>query len=121
MKAQIRRYKVFNSDVAGSEAEVIKHGDLELNSNTYEVMVAGQKKSLTAKEFAILKLFLTHPIRVFTKSQIFESVWQEESMSDDNTVMVHINRLRGKIEKDPSNPVHIQTVWGFGYKLGEEC
>ncbi|MBB3131017.1 DNA-binding response OmpR family regulator [Paenibacillus rhizosphaerae] len=120
VKAQLRRYMDFQRDAAGAETGVIRHGELELNIHTFEVTVAGRKKSLTAKEFAILKLFLTHPTRVYTKSQIFESVWQEESISDDNTVMVHINRLRAKIEKDPSNPVFIQTVWGFGYKLGEE-
>ncbi|MCR8842600.1 response regulator transcription factor [Paenibacillus sp. SC116] len=119
VKAQLRRYTKFNSNAAVGEAEFIQHGDLNLNMETFEVTVSGQRKSLTAKEFAILKLFLTHPTRVFTKSQIFERVWREESISDDNTVMVHINRLRAKIEKDQSNPVHIQTVWGFGYKLGE--
>jgi len=118
VKAQLRRYTDFYSDAVGFAAEVIRHGNLELNLNTFEVTVSGQRKPLTAKEFAILKLFLTNPARVFTKSQIFEGVWQEESISDDNTVMVHINRLRAKIEQDPSNPVHIQTVWGFGYKLG---
>lgn len=120
VKAQLRRYMDFKRDAPGGESGMIRHGELELNTHTFEVTVAGQKKSVTAKEFAILKLFLTHPTRVFTKSQIFESVWQEDSISDDNTVMVHINRLRAKIEKDPSNPVLIQTVWGFGYKLGEE-
>ena len=99
----------------------MKHGDLELDPGNCEVNVSGQKKSLSAKEFAILKLFLSHPSRVFTKSQVFQAVWQEESMTDDNTVMVHISRLRTKIERDPSNPVYIQTVWGFGYKLGEGC
>jgi len=119
VKAQLRRYVDFNRETSGREAGVMVHGDLALNADTFEVEVAGEKKSLTAKEFAILKLFLTYPTRVFTKSQIFEAVWREESLSDDNTVMVHINRLRAKIEHDPSRPVHIQTVWGFGYKLGE--
>jgi DNA-binding response OmpR family regulator len=119
VKAQLRRYMDFNSDNTGDDSKVLKHGDLELNTGTFEVSVYGQKKSVTAKEFAILKLLLSNPTRVFTKSQMFETVWQEESMSDDNTIMVHINRLRAKIEKDSSNPVHIQTVWGFGYKLGE--
>nr|WP_306795339.1 helix-turn-helix domain-containing protein [Cohnella sp. GbtcB17] len=75
--------------------------------------------TLTAKEFDILKLFLSYPTRVFTKSQIFQAVWKEQTISDENTVMVHIRRLRTKIEPDPSNPTYIQTVWGIGYKLGE--
>lgn len=120
VKAQLRRYVDFNPDTAGASHQVLKHGDLELDTGTCEVTVGGHKKALTAKEFAILKLFLTYPTRIFTKSQIFEAVWQEESIADDNTVMVHISRLRTKIERDPSNPVHLQTVWGFGYKLGEE-
>lgn len=120
VKAQLRRYMDFNSEHLGEDgAKVLKHGNLELNTAIFEAAVDGEKKALTAKEFAILKLFLTNPTRVFTKSQLFEAVWQEESIADDNTVMVHINRLRAKIEKDPANPVHIQTVWGFGYKLGE--
>ncbi|HEX3043956.1 MAG TPA: response regulator transcription factor [Bacillota bacterium] len=120
VKAQLRRYMEFNPDNSGFGSKVLKYGDLELDTGTYEVTVGGQKKPLTAKEFAILKLFLSNPTCVFSKSQIFQAVWQEESMSDDNTVMVHINRLRTKIERDPSNPVYLQTVWGFGYKLGEE-
>ncbi|MFD0587234.1 response regulator transcription factor [Paenibacillus sp. GCM10027627] len=118
-KAQLRRYTEFQLDAVGIEAETIKHADLVLNLNTGEAVVDGRIKTLTAKEFAILKLFLTHPGRVFTKSQIYERVWREESLSDENTIMVHINRLRSKIEKDPSTPAYIQTVWGFGYKLGE--
>lgn len=121
VKAQLRRYTDFNPNADGIGSKVLKHGDLQLDLWTCEVTVGGQKKPLSAKEFAILKLFLSQPSRVFTKSQIFQAVWQEESMSDDNTVMVHISRLRTKLEKDPSNPVYIQTVWGFGYKLGERC
>jgi DNA-binding response OmpR family regulator len=121
VKAQLRRYMNFNFDASESKEKVLKHRDLELNTGTYEITVSGQKRNVTAKEFAILKLFLENPTRVFTKSHIFQAVWGEENMGDYNTVMVHINRLRTKIEKDPSNPVYLQTVWGFGYKLGERC
>jgi DNA-binding response OmpR family regulator len=118
VKAQLRRSTQWGAHAALADPKIIRHGDLELNTGTFEVTASGQSKSLTAKEFGILRLFLENPARVFTKTQIFEHVWQEESMSDDNTVMVHINRLRSKIESDPANPVYIQTVWGFGYKLG---
>jgi len=118
VKAQLRRYLEFSGSFEHADIKILQHGELELNTGTFEVTVAGQPKTLTAKEFSILQLFLENPTRVFTKTQIFESVWQEESLSDDNTVMVHINRLRSKIETDPSNPIHIQTVWGFGYRLG---
>jgi DNA-binding response OmpR family regulator len=123
VKAQLRRSTKWSTDTALSDLsdwEIIRHGDLELNTRTYEVAADGQSKSLTAKEFAILKLFMDNPTRVFTKTQIFENVWHEDSLADDNTVMVHINRLRAKIEADPTNPVYIRTVWGFGYKLGVE-
>lgn len=119
VKAQLRRFMEFNPDTGAAGPKVLKYGDLELDTGTYEVSVGGQKKPLTAKEFAILKLFLSNPTRVFSKSQIFQAVWQDESMADDNTVMVHINRIRTKIERDTSNPEYIQTVWGIGYKLGK--
>jgi DNA-binding response OmpR family regulator len=119
VKAQLRRFMDFNSDSGAAEPKVLKYGDLELDMSTYEVSAGGQKKPLTAKEFAILKLFLSNPTRVFSKSQIFQVVWQDDSMADDNTVMVHINRIRTKIERDMSNPEYIQTVWGIGYKLGK--
>jgi DNA-binding response OmpR family regulator len=119
VKAQLRRFMDFNSDPGAAESKVLKYGDLELDMDTYEVSAGGQKKPLTAKEFAILKLFLSNPTRVFSKSQIFQVVWQDDSMADDNTVMVHINRIRTKIERDMSNPEYIQTVWGIGYKLGK--
>ena len=123
VKAQLRRFQNFNSSTTTTTlaaSNILHHGNLQLNNETYTVTVDGEEKKLTSKEFAILKLFLSNPTRVFTKSQIFESVWQEESFSDDNTVMVHVNRLRAKIEKDPSKPKYIKTVWGFGYKLGEK-
>lgn len=119
VKAQLRRSMEFGETaVYSSDIKILEHGELRLDTGIFEVTVAGEIKSLTAKEFAILQLFLENPTRVFTRTQIFETVWHEESISDDNTVMVHINRLRSKIESDPSNPAYIQTVWGFGYKLG---
>ncbi|WJH33800.1 response regulator transcription factor [Paenibacillus aurantius] len=119
VNAQLRRYMAFQPDHTSASPPVIKHGGLELDTGTYQVRVNGEEKPLTAKEYAILKLFLSHPNQVFSKPQIFESVWQEDSRSDDNTVMVHINRLRAKIESDPSRPVYLLTVWGIGYRLGK--
>lgn len=118
VNALLRRSTKWNSDNSSNDTKIIRFGNLELNMGTYEVTVAGELITLTSKEFAILKLFMENPARVFTKTQIFENVWQEESISDDNTVMVHISRLRAKIEEDAAKPTYIQTVWGFGYKLG---
>lgn len=118
VKSQLRRYIEFNNSQV-KENKNLKHGKLQLDLNTYELNVGGKQIPLTAKEFQIVKLLMTYPNKVFTKSQLFNSVWKEDYMSDENTVMVHISRLRNKIEEDSSNPTYIKTVWGIGYKLGE--
>lgn len=121
VKAQLRRYLKFSSEAeAENRTFVIKHLDIEMDTNTFEVKTGGRIISLTAKEFEILKLFMLNPKKVFTKTQLFKAVWGENYLNDENTVMVHIRRLREKIETDPSNPKYIQTVWGIGYKLTEE-
>ena len=81
--------------------------------------VAGQEVTLTAREFEILALLLEHPKKVFTREQIYELVWGEEYMGDDNTVNVHISNLRAKLGKE-SPTEYIKTVWGIGFKMAEE-
>lgn len=119
VKAMLRRYLYFNHSPKDQESSILAHGELKIHLNTHDVSVRTNRVSLTAKEFEILTLLLSNPSRVFTKSQIFQAVWKDNYMSDENTVMVHIHRLRTKIESDPSQPEYIQTVWGIGYKLGE--
>jgi DNA-binding response OmpR family regulator len=119
VKAQIRRYLFFSIGEGGRENQVLKHLGIEMNLDNHMVKIDDEAVMLTAKEFEILKLFMSNPQKVFTKTQVFNSVWGEEYMNDENTVMVHIRRLREKVEKDPSNPRYIQTVWGIGYKLTE--
>ncbi|ABZ84214.1 transcriptional regulator, putative [Heliomicrobium modesticaldum Ice1] len=98
--------------------ETILHcGSLEINCDTTEVKVKGNVISLKAKEFTLLKYLAERPNRVVTIAQIYESVWGKEFIHDDNTVMVHISRLRNKIEEDPANPQRLQTVRGLGYRL----
>ena len=75
---------------------------------------------LTVKEFEILKLLVKNPKKVYTKEQIYSSVWNDAYVGDENAVNVHISRLRNKIEDNPRNPKYIITVWGIGYRLGEE-
>ena len=94
-------------------------GSLEVNLNNFEVKKDGKTIDLTLKEFEILKLLLTHPDQTFSKQQMYRIVWGEEYYYNDNVINVHIRRLREKIEDDPSNPLVIITMWGFGYKLGE--
>lgn len=119
IKAQLRRYLVFRTKQ--EESQVKTFGDLTIDSIAYGVKRRDESISLTAKEFQMLKFFSDHPNQVFTKAQIFRQVWGDEYLEDDNTVMVHIRRLRKKIEKIPEAPEYIQTVWGIGYKfVGDE-
>lgn len=117
VNAQLRRYLYLNETKKEDSKKILKYNNVELNCDTYEIKINNDKIMLTAKEFAILELLLTYPGKVFSKSQIFSHVWKDDFFSDDNTVMVHINRLRNKIEADPSAPVYIQTVWGIGYRF----
>jgi DNA-binding response OmpR family regulator len=118
VQAQLRRYLAYPP--AARDDCIIRCGSLEMNTQTYEVTVDGRPAALTAKEFEILKLFMQNPRKVFTKNQLFHGAWGDEYMNDENTVMVHICRLREKIEDEPSNPRRIQTVRGIGYKLADE-
>ena len=101
------------------ENEIVSCREITLNSMDFTVQKNGKAIRLTAKEFDILRLFLSNPKRTFTKSQIYHAIWQDTYYGDENVINVHIRRLREKIEDDPSNPQYIQTVWGIGYRLGE--
>ncbi|MFH1524377.1 MAG: response regulator transcription factor [Chloroflexota bacterium] len=91
--------------------------DLSLDPQTRLVTVRGQEIPLTAKEFDMLYHLARHPRQVFSRDQLLESVWGLSEYIDPSTVTVHIRRLREKIETDPANPAHLQTVWGVGYKF----
>jgi DNA-binding response OmpR family regulator len=117
-EAILRRSITYNNQPLGDE-KVMTFRNLKMNTDTYQVWMNDEEIILTGKEFEILHLLIKHPLHVFTKAQIFEHVWGDPYMSDENTMMVHIRRLRKKIEPDPSHPTYIQTVWGIGYKLGD--
>jgi len=93
--------------------------DLQIDPQTRLVIVREEEITLTAKEFEMLWLLANQPRRVFTRQQLLESIWGMSDYIDPSTVTVHIRRLREKIEADPSNPQHIITVWGVGYKFEE--
>ena len=97
--------------------ERLSFGDIEIDAGTRDVRRAGRALRLTAKEFDLLWFLARHPSRVFSRDQLMSSVWGYEAAFDTGTVTVHIRRLREKIEIDPSNPRHLQTVWGVGYRL----
>lgn len=110
-KALIRRSR--SSTNRDSEA-IITVGPFSYNTSTLRFYKEGVEVPLTSKENAIIKLFIDNVNRIFTKSMIYEMVW-DNSVSDDTTIMVYINRLRQKIEDDPANPKYIQTIRGLGY------
>lgn len=91
--------------------------DITLDSEMRQVHVNGTLLSLTAREYEILHLFLSFPHKMFTKENLFESVWGEDFYGDDNTVNVHISHLRAKLAKANPNESYIETVWGMGYRL----
>ena len=92
-------------------------GDLEVDTRTREVRKSGTELRLTAKEFDLLAFLAGNPRRVFGRDQLMSRVWGYEAAFDTGTVTVHVRRLREKIETDPSTPLHLQTVWGVGYRL----
>ncbi|WP_066228950.1 response regulator transcription factor [Metabacillus fastidiosus] len=120
-KALMRRFLILGSDNGLQEKTLLKFKGLSIDMKKYIVYIADEEISLTAKELELLKFMASNPEQVFTKSQLFRNVWGDSYLEDDNTVMVHIRKLRKKIEVDPSNPLFIQTVWGIGYKfVGEK-
>jgi DNA-binding response OmpR family regulator len=103
---------------AGSlSTERLSFGDVELDAHMREVRKGGQEVRLTAKEFDLLWFLASHPRRVFGRDQLMSRVWGYEAALDTGTVTVHVRRIREKIENDPSEPRHLQTVWGVGYRV----
>jgi DNA-binding response OmpR family regulator len=90
---------------------------LEIDASTREVRKDGSALRLTAKEFDLLWFLASHPLRVFSRDQLMDSVWGYAAALDTGTVTVHVRRLREKIEQDPSHPRRLQTVWGVGYRF----
>lgn len=115
VKAAIRRATEYSNEEV-KQNKVIKVDDLIIDINNYSVKRGDEDLKLTNKEFEIFKLFLTNPNIVFTKEQIYRQVWEDDFMGDDNIINVHIRRLREKVERDPSKPKYIKTLWGIGYK-----
>ena len=121
VKALMRRFLILGSNNTVQEKTTLAFKGLTINLNTYTVHTNKEEINLTGKELELLKFFNSNPGQVFTKTQLFRNVWDDNYIEDDNTVMVHIRKLRKKIEIDPSNPKFIQTIWGIGYKfVGEK-
>lgn len=118
VEAQLRRFMVFSK--SNEQKNVLKHRNLILNKDTMEVMVKDVPISLTAREFSILELLLSYPNKVFTKANLFEHVWKDNYLGDDNTVSVHISNLRSKLSAADKDAEYIRTVWGIGFKLSDK-
>lgn len=116
VKSQLRRYKKYNR-VENEKTNLIEIGELLINTDTRQVWVAGREIRLTPKEFDILELLARNKGIVLSISKIYEAVWHEDFFKSDNTVMVHITKIREKIEDNPKKPIYIKTVWGVGYKI----
>ena len=115
VNAQIRRvYKLAEHQ---NNNQVIKIGNVELDEYNVNVKVNGKEIELTSIEYGILKLLMKNAGRILTKNQIFENVWNEEFLGGDNTIMVHMSRLRDKIEEDSKAPKYLKTIRGLGYKF----
>lgn len=113
VKSHLRRYTIFNN----SDKSLITIGDLKVDTDMRSVVVAGKEINLTPTEYKILELLCKNRGMVFSVEQIYENIWRDKYVVGDTSIMVHITKLRQKIEKDPKTPEYIKTVWGVGYKI----
>lgn len=119
VKALLRRYRVYMGKNPVSEDETfIEWSGIKISETFNEVFVNGEAKPMSDIEYHILLLLMSHPRKIFSAQNLYESVWNEPYFySCNSTIMVHIRNLRVKIEPDPKNPHYIKTVWGKGYKF----
>ena len=121
VKAMLRRYYVYGAKAPEQSGILHCCGNIDIDPDQCLVHQNGQEVSLTGTEYRILYLMASHPKKVFTVQNIYESVWEEPYFySSNNTVMVHIRNLRRKLGDDPQNSHIIQTVWGKGYRIGQK-
>ncbi|MFD1906879.1 winged helix-turn-helix domain-containing protein [Paenibacillus rhizoplanae] len=116
--AMLRRVHQFDAKAAEEEKpnEQIVLGRLTLDRSTCQVEVAGEAVALTSTEYKILELLMQQPGRVFTRKKIYETVWEDFYVYEDNSIMVHISNIRDKIERDSKRPEYLKTIRGLGYK-----
>ncbi|MCI9166766.1 MAG: response regulator transcription factor [Dorea sp.] len=117
VKSQIRRYTKLGSTVDTGQESVYTVGGLSVNDDLKEVTVDGEPVKLTPLEYSILLLLVKNQGKVFSISQIYEDIWNEDAIGVDNTVAVHIRHIREKIEINPKEPRYLKVVWGVGYKI----
>ena len=117
VRSQLRRY-IRLGDVNTQPGEkIVRTGRLAFNFDTRVLTADGEEVRLTATETGIVEFLMRTPGRIFSAEEIYERVWGEEAFASDNTVMVHIRRIREKIELNPKEPEYLKVVWGIGYKI----
>ena len=117
VRSQLRRYTKLGSAPEREKAGRYTVGPITLDEESKSVTVDGEGVALTPIEFNILRLLIRHPGRIYSSTQIYELVWNENAVGAENAVSVHIRHLRQKLEIDPSEPRYLKVVWGLGYKL----
>lgn len=120
VKAQLRRYTKYTSQTP-KQSSILENGSLALDQKRFECKKHGQLIKLNPMEMKLLTFFMENIGITFTKKQLFENVWGEPFFGDNNTVMVHINFLRNKIEDDTKKPAFIRTIHGIGYRMESHC
>jgi DNA-binding response OmpR family regulator len=119
VKAIFRRVNAIRAEMTATKV-IVRAGGMIIESDKRSVTLNSRPVELTAKEFELLHHLAQNPGRVFTREQLLDFVWGYSHIGYEQTVNSHVNRLRGKIEKDPTNPVYVRTVWGVGYKFSED-
>lgn len=121
VKALLRRMAFLknNQEEEDDESDEMAFGDLTIRQNSRDILLKGEAISLTAKEFDLLLYIANFPGQVFSREQLLNAVWGYRHSGYEHTVNSHINRLRAKMEEDPSKPKYVLTVWGIGYKFSE--
>lgn len=117
VRSQVRRYTMLGGAKKNENADVISVGNIDLDVKKRTVTVYGEPITLTATEYDILRLFMSHPGEVFSTKEIYKNVWKQVPIGEENTIAVHIRHLREKIEINPAEPRCLKVVWGQGYKL----
>ena len=117
VRSHLRRYTRLGAQPQEEERKTYTVGPVTLDEEAVAVTVDGDPVTLTPIEYNILRLLISHPGRIYSSSQIYEQVWNENAVGADNAMSVHIRHLRQKIEIDPSEPRYLKVVWGLGYKM----
>lgn len=117
VNSHLRRYRRYNNENMEGDNIIRFDNGLSIDKENMKVMVDGNEISMTPKEFSLIELLAENPDKTFSKKEIYEHIWNQEELYDNNTVTVHIKEIRTKLKDSTKEPIYIQTVWGIGYKF----